>query len=280
MLKTVLITGCSSGFGRLITERYLRSAQWKVFATTRNPDHLADIESENLVVIPANVASPSERQTVVEIVSRSCDTGLDCLINNAGYALAGPLETLSEDQIRQQFEVNFFAPLLLTRDLLPSLRQSRGKVINISSVLGFVGMPLQSLYVASKFALEGLSESLSYELSLHGIDVCIVEPGGFRTKFVQNIDWARSDADSGKNGIYTRQMQGYRAFLRKKMEGPGGNPNKVADAVFELSSKSSMPLRLRIGSDTQALYYMRRSMPQKVADFIFHSASKKLMEAR
>lgn len=261
-----------------MTERYLQSAQWKVFATTRNPDLLNDIENENLVVIHSNVASPSERQAVVDCVSRACESGLDCLINNAGYGLAGPLETLSEEQIRQQFEVNFFAPLLLTRDLLPSLRIAQGKVINISSVLGFIGMPLQSLYVASKFALEGLSESLAYELSLHGVEVCIVEPGGFRTKFVQNIDCR--DIDSSKKAIYGRQMQGYRAFLSKKLEGPGNNPKRVADAVYELSGKPKMPLRFRIGSDTQALYYMRRAMPQKVGDFILRSVSEKLMEAR
>jgi NAD(P)-dependent dehydrogenase (short-subunit alcohol dehydrogenase family) len=278
--KTVLITGCSSGFGRLMTERFLQSGEWKVLATTRHADQLNDIANEDLVVIPANVAATSERQSIVKRVEECCSSGLDCLINNAGYGLSGPLESLSEEQIRQQFEVNFFAPLLLTRDLLPSLRHSRGKVINISSVLGFVGMPLQSLYVASKFALEGLSESLAYELVVHGIQVCLVEPGGFRTKFAQNIEWAKELSVSGSSDVYEKQMRGYRAFLKKKLERPGSNPKKVADAVFDLSGKSSMPLRLRVGSDTQALYYMRRSLPQKVTDLILRNVSKKLMEAQ
>ena len=278
--KIALITGCSSGFGRLMTERFLQSGEWKVLATTRHADQLNDISNESLVVLPANVAETSQRKSIVEYVNENCSSGLDCLINNAGYGLSGPLETLSEEQIRQQFEVNFFAPLLLTRDLLPVLRRSHGKVINISSVRGFVGMPLQSLYVASKFALEGLSESLAYELGVHGIQVCLVEPGGFRTRFAQNIEWAKELADSGSSDVYEKQMRGYRAFLKKKLERPGSNPQKVADAVFELSGKHSMPLRLRVGSDTQALYYMRRSLPQKVSDLILRSASKKLMEVR
>lgn len=278
--KTVLITGCSSGFGRLMTERFLQSGEWKVLATTRHPEQLSDIASDNLVIIASNVAANSERQSIVANVSAQCKNGLDCLINNAGYGLSGPLEALSEEQIRQQFEVNFFAPLLLTRDLLHALRTARGKVINISSVLGFVGMPLQSLYVASKFALEGLSESLAYELDVHGIQVCLVEPGGFRTQFAKNIEWAKERVDQRSSDVYEKQMRGYRALLTKKLERPGSNPKKVADAVFDLAGKNSMPLRLRVGSDTQALYYMRRSLPQKMTDLILLNVSKKLMETK
>jgi NAD(P)-dependent dehydrogenase (short-subunit alcohol dehydrogenase family) len=282
--KTVLITGCSSGFGRLMTERFLQSKRWKVFATTRSASQLNDIAGddagENLVVISSNVASSSERSAIVDRINSAVPNGLDCLINNAGYGVSGPLETLSEEQIRQQFEVNFFAPLLLTRDLLPSLRKSHGRVINISSVLGFVGMPLQSLYVASKFALEGLSESLSYELSVHGVQVCLVEPGGFRTKFAQNIEWANNDVDAKTVAVYEKQLRGYRAFLSRKLERPGSDPKKVAESVFDLCTQNSMPLRVRVGSDTQALYYLRRALPQKVSDLILQSVCKKLMEVR
>ncbi len=263
-----------------MTERFLQSGEWKVLATTRHPEQLSDIASDNLVIISSNVAANSERQSIVAHVSAQCKNGLDCLINNAGYGLSGPLEALSEEQIRQQFEVNFFAPLLLTRDLLHELRTARGKVINISSVLGFVGMPLQSLYVASKFALEGLSESLAYELDVHGIQVCLVEPGGFRTQFAKNIEWAKERVDQRSSDVYEKQMRGYRAFLTKKLERPGSNPKKVADAVFDLAGKNSMPLRVRVGSDTQALYYMRRSLPQKMTDLILLNVSKKLMETK
>ncbi len=278
--KTILITGCSSGFGRLMVERFLHSGNWKVFATTRHPEQLNDIQSDNLTVLPLNVALNSERTAIVERVAELCSNSLDCLINNAGYGLSGPLESLTEEQIRLQFEVNFFAPLLLTRDLLPALRAAKGKVINISSVLGFVGMPLQSLYVASKFALEGLSESLSYELGSHGIQVCLVEPGGFRTRFVANIQWPCKSSNSVDSVVYEPQMQGYRRFLARRMEQPGNDPTRVADAVFSLSNKSVVPLRVRVGQDTQALYYIRRSLPQKVADHVLRNMSKKLLEIR
>lgn len=275
--KTVLITGCSSGFGRLMTELFLKSGQWKVIATTRNPEQLLDLSCANLVIVNANVASKDERLAVVKQVESACENGLHCLINNAGYGLTGPLETLAEEQIRQQFEVNFFAPLLLTRDLLPALRKAKGKVVNISSVLGFVGMPLQSLYVASKFALEGLTESLSYELSVHGIQVCLVEPGAFRTSFAGNIQWAD---DNKIDEVYARQMQGYRAFLKRKLDGQGNNPRTVAKAVFELCQKNSVPLRVRLGSDTQALYYLKRTLPQRVNDFLMHRMSRTLLDVQ
>lgn len=263
-----------------MTELFLRDGKWLVLATTRNASSLSDLANPNLVVIPANVASSSDRDTIAQTVQKFCSRGLDCLINNAGYGLAGPLESLTEEQIRQQFEVNFFAPLFLTRDLLPSLRAAHGKVINISSVLGLVGMPLQSLYVASKFALEGLSESLSYELSVHGIQICLVEPGGFRTGFARNIQWADNGVDKNASSVYQDQIRGFRALLNKKLERPGSNPKKVADTVFELCNKDAVPLRMRVGADTQMLYYMRRSMPQKVSDLILHKVSKKMLEAR
>jgi NAD(P)-dependent dehydrogenase (short-subunit alcohol dehydrogenase family) len=278
--KTVLITGCSSGFGRLMVERFLRSGSWTVLATTRHPEQLSDLENKNLTLIPLNVASHSERMQIVEQVEQICSSSLDCLINNAGYGLSGALETLSEDQIRAQFEVNFFTPLLLTKALLPALRAAKGKVINISSVLGFIGMPLQSLYVASKFALEGLSESLSHELSAHNVQVCLIEPGGFRTQFARNIEWPIEASNQVQPGVYEHQMRGYRGFLSRKLEQPGADPQLVAETVFNVVNKGAMPLRVRVGSDTQALYYVRRSLPQKVADRLLRSMSKKLLEVK
>ncbi len=263
-----------------MVECFLGSGDWRVLATTRHPEQLNNITSENLIVLPLNVASNTERTSIVARVFESCSGSLDCLINNAGYGLSGPLESLTEEQIRLQFEVNFFAPLLLTRDLLPALRVAKGKVINISSVLGFIGMPLQSLYVASKFALEGLSESLSYELGSHGIQVCLVEPGGFRTRFVDNIKWPIDAGTTSNSVVYEPQMLGYRRFLTRKMKQPGNDPKRVADAVFALSNKGVVPLRVRVGQDTQALYYIRRSLPQKVADHVLRNMSKKLLEIR
>lgn len=232
-----------------------------------------------LHILPYNVAVSSERAKIIEYVAHNCPDGLDCLINNAGYGLAGPLAALSEAQIRQQFEVNFFAPLLLIRDLLPNLHQAKGKVINISSVLGFTGMPMQSLYAASKFALEGLSESLHYELAPHGVQVTLVEPGGFRTGFADGMDWPAADLEGFPH--YQRHFQGYRNFLRRvAKERKGKDPSHVAEIVYKLANRQSLPLRVRVGEDTQALYYLRRSLPQKIADGLLRKISRTILEAR
>lgn len=277
--RRVLITGCSSGFGRKMVKRFLM-AGWEVFATTRHPDRLEqNISKASLHILPYNVADASEREKIVEYLQEQSPNGLDCLINNAGYGLAGPLEALSEEQIRQQFEVNFFAPLLLTRDLLPNLYKTKGKVINISSVLGFTGMPMQSLYAASKFALEGLSESLHYELAPHGVQVTLVEPGGFRTGFADGMDWPTIDLQAFPH--YQEHFQGYRNFLRRvSKERKGKDPSQVAEIVFKLTERQSLPLRVRIGEDTQALYYLRRSLPQKVADGVLRKISRIILETK
>lgn len=275
--KSVLITGCSSGFGRQIVNRFLEGGGWQVFATTRHPERLNEITNNNLHILPFNVASKSERETIIQYVTKNCASGLDCLINNAGYGLAGPLETLTEEQIRQQFEVNFFAPLLLTQDLLSGLREAKGKVINISSLLGFVGMPMQSLYAASKFALEGLTESLYYELSSHGIQMTLVEPGGFRTHFADNIEW--SSKSTPNPSVYEQQLQGYQNFLsRVSKKQPGKDPGQVADVVFLLANKRSMPLRIRVGKDSHAVYYLRRLLPEQIADRVLRKISKNILE--
>ncbi len=271
----VLITGCSSGFGKKMVERFLK-AGWKVLATSRKPEQME--QQGNLWILPYNVASETDRADITRCVTEICPNGLDCLINNAGYGLAGPLEALSETQIRQQFEVNFFAPLLLTQALLPSLRKAKGRVINISSVLGFTGMPMQSLYVASKFALEGLSESLHYELAAHGIQVALVEPGGFRTGFADSMDWAAGVMPD--HPLYHQQFEGYRRFLRRvSTREKGKDPAQVAEVVLELASRATIPLRVRVGDDTQALYYIRRTLPQQIADAVLRRVSRHILQA-
>lgn len=270
--KHVLITGCSSGFGILMVQQFLADG-WHVTGTTRSPGNIG-IENERLHVMPCDIASAEGRALVLNRFSAG--SRLDCLINNAGYGQVGPLEALSEAQIRQQMEVNFFAPVLLIRDLLPVLRENNGRIINISSVLGIVGMPMQSLYCASKFAIEGLTESLYYELSVHGVQVCLVEPGGFRTKFGDNMKWP-AETTMG-NQKYQKQMEGYRARLKQRGAKPGNDPLRVAKVVAGLARSPSMPLRVRVGDDTRAIYYLRRALPQRVADRVLRGISRKFLE--
>lgn len=278
-MKNVLITGCSSGFGKEAVKLFLKDG-WLVFATTRTPEKLSDYSNHyNLCILPQDVAIAEGRLEIGKAIQEHCTDGLHCLINNAGYGLAGPFELLDEAQIRQQFEVNFFAPLFLTQALLPSLRKAKGRIINLSSVLGYTGMPMQSMYAASKFAIEGLSESLYYELATQGIQVSLVEPGGYRTAFAKSMVFP---GDQQLNSpIYQQQFSGYQQFLSKvSTQGKGKPPRDVASLLLSLANTTNMPLRVRIGQDAQALYYLRKTLPQKLADKVLKRIGNNILKAK
>ncbi|MDI1226385.1 MAG: SDR family oxidoreductase [bacterium] len=266
--RRIVITGCSSGFGRLMAEDFAR-AGWLVLATTRSPESLPQLE--NLHVLATDIADGHGRKAVADYVRDHWNDALDCLVNNAGFAVNGAFETLSDAQVKRQFEVNVFAAMSLTRELLPALRQARGRIINFSSVLGFTGMPLASIYAASKFALEGWSESLYYELQPQGVQVALVEPGGFRTKFGQNIEWGDANGSA-----YTAQIGSFRNFFERRTQGTGNDPAKVSKCVIELASAKHMPLRTRIGADSHGLYFLRRLTPQRMADMILRAVGRRL----
>src|SRR5262245_19631363 len=193
--KTILITGCSSGFGRLVIPEFLREG-WHVIATMRDAANRKGIFNEELngyrdalSLLSLDVTNEAERAAAKNFIEEKFGGKLDCLVNNAGYGLFGAVEDLSEAQIREQMEVNFFGLVLLTQMLLPQLRKASGRIINLSSVLGFTGMPMSAMYCASKFAVEGFSEGLYHELKPHGVQVALVEPGAFRTNFAEKLTW-------------------------------------------------------------------------------------------
>jgi NAD(P)-dependent dehydrogenase (short-subunit alcohol dehydrogenase family) len=138
---------------------------------------------------------------------------------------------------------------------------------------------MQSLYAASKFALEGLSESLHYELVPHGVQVTLVQPGGFRTGFADGMDWPARDLQAFP--LYQTHFQGYRNFLRRvARERKGKDPNHVVDAIFKLANRKSVPLRVRVGDDTHALYYLRKCLPQKIVDGVLRKISRTILETQ
>lgn len=254
MAKTVLITGCSSGFGRGLVSLFLKR-DWNVVATLRRPAGQLDGEkSGRLTVLPLDITSAKQRAE-----ARARLETLDCLVNNAGYGVFGALEATSEEQLRRQMEVNFFGTALLTRELLPLLRASKGRIINVSSLLGVNGMPLASAYAASKFAVEGLTESLYYELHPHGVQVALVEPGGFRTRFNENLQWGEGSWDEGS--CYLAQSRGLAALQRRHSQGPGTSPESVIRKIVELAEMRRMPLRVPCGRDMKALNWLKRLIP-------------------
>lgn len=280
MRKSVLITGCSSGFGRELVSLYLQDG-WTVIASLRNLERRrSDFDSERqnyphqLHLLELDVTSASDRQKTYEFIQRQLNGKLDCLINNAGYGVFGSLEDVSENQIRNQFETNFFGLVFLTRKLLPFLRNSKGLVINISSTLGYIGMPLTSLYSSSKFAVEGISECLYYELERHGVRVSLVEPGQFRTLFGPNRDWAeKSDSESSAYFHQTRMYKQRLAERRNKVSPPSSYASRK---IVKLSSQKRMPLRVRMGFDAELAYLTRKLLPQRLADRLLSWAYRKI----
>jgi len=251
--RTVLVTGCSSGFGRAMVPE-LRQRGWRVIAGVRGGrERAGDLDAE---VVDLDITSEAQRTKVVASIER-----LDCLINNAGAGIFGPFEETSERELREVFELNFLSTLLLTRDCLPLLRASHGRIVNLSSVFGYTGFPMSSIYCASKFALEGWSESLHHELRGHGVKVTLVEPGAFRTRFGANVRWPENHLDA-----YGQQRAAMVAWRERRLAKKAKPPVIVARAVAKLVSSDAAPVRLRVGGDARSMWLLRKWLPEAMGD--------------
>lgn len=274
-MKHVLITGATSGFGKLMAESFLTQGN-KVIATGRNltarTEILASLRErfgDRLIELNLDVTNKTEVELAVTKVTEQVGR-IDVLINNAGYGLFGPLETTSEELIRHQMEVNFFGTVNVTKAFLPMLRESKGKIFNFSSVFGFMGFPLTSLYCASKFAVEGLTESLRGELAPHGVQVCLIEPGGYGTNFGESIGWV----EDGK--VYENQIRNYQSLRKKFASSNPQNPREVADGVVKLASRNTLPMRQVFGRDGRLSLLMRRTVPAGLYFRILDQLFKKI----
>ncbi len=264
--RTVLITGCSSGFGRALVP-VLLGRHWTVIASLRNAEARTGLFSQELKIHPhslhvisLDVTNEQEREKAFEF-ARDRFHRLDVLINNAGHGLFGALEDVSETQLRQQMEANFFGTAFMTRTFLPLLRQARGKILNISSVMGSFGMPLSSGYCSSKFALEGLSECLYYELKPFGVQVCLVEPGRHRTDFSRNMVWGEKSQDS--RSLYTRLTEAF--DRRRERLGKRVVPQEnVVRVIVKLCETPRVPLRVPVGKDALLAQLIQTLLPQRL----------------
>lgn len=262
----ILITGTTSGFGQLLVQEFLKRGD-TVVATGRRLKERGEI----LAVVRAtarpgtffeldlDVTDPKQRADAVRFCNDQIG-GLDILVNNAGYGVFGALEDLSEEQIRQQMEINFFGTVLMTQAFLPSLRATRGKVINFSSVLGLTTIPFSSMYCASKFAVEGLSESMAHELRIHGVQVCLVEPGSFATNFKKGVDWGIRSASA--ESPYNRQTKSYQ-LLHSERGIRAADPMVVVRGVANLAHRKNVPMRAPFGLDTLIARGLRRILPKQ-----------------
>ena len=245
--RTWLITGVSSGFGRALAEAALEKGD-RVAGTVRT--EVARRKFEQLAPVRALgvLLDVTDRAAIVRAVAEVEEWagGIDVLVNNAGYGLVGGVEEASDSEIRAQFEVNVFGALAVIQAVLPLMRRQRsGRIVCVSSVSGLVGWPSLGIYSGSKFALEGICETLAQEVAPLGIRVILVEPGGLRTDFA-----GRSAARAAKTIVdYDATVGACKRILAEHAGREAGDPHKAAQAVLTAVEAESPPLRLLLGAD-------------------------------
>ena len=251
MTKTVLITGASRGVGESAAQLFA-SKGWQVAATARDPGSLGRwAQAPNVAAIRLDVTdAASIRRAVRETKTRF--GGIDVLVNNAGVGLGGAVEGVTREQLLGLFDLNVFGLVAMVQAVLPLMRaQSSGVIVNVASAVGRVGLPFLAPYAASKFAVEGLTESMDYELAPFGIRAKLVEPGGIRTKFTHA--WAQSDV---YDPVATRVQKRYETGTKK-----AAPPRGVAEAIFRAATDKKNRLRYA-ANGSAALLTLNRILPQ------------------
>jgi len=249
-MRVWFITGASRGFGALITQQALAAGD-AVVATARDPKSVtARLGShERLLPVKLDVTSEAEAQEAVAAALKKFGR-IDILINNAGFGLLGAVEESSAKEVERVYQTNVFGLLSVTRAVLPQMRRQRsGHVINISSVGGYAAYAGWGVYGSTKFAVEGLSEALAMELAPLGIKVTVVEPGFFRTDFLDDQSLLKTET---RIEDYAETVGKMRDFAAGANHAQPGDPAKLATAMVELVNAKNPPVRLPLGSDTVA----------------------------
>ena len=250
MSQTVLVTGASSGIGQA-TARLLAERGFTVFGTARKPQ---GAQSQGVTMVPLDVRSDESVRTCVAEVGR-----LDVLVNNAGYAVTGAAEETSLEEAKAQFETNFFGIVRMVNAVLPGMRAAgAGKIINLSSLAGNTAIPYSGFYSASKFAVEGYSEALWYEVGPFGISVSLVEPGFVNTPIVEASPVAARPLPA-----YDASRKSMLAAFGHALEG-GIPPEQVARRVLQIVEHPSPALRYPVGAQATWLPRVRKVVPWKV----------------
>lgn len=249
--KTILITGASTGLGKATAKLFL-SKGWNVIATMRNPDKETELnELPNVVLLPLDVTKMAQIHATVQ---KALDLGpVDVVFNNAGYGLVGAVESHSEQQIRAQFDTNFFGTLEVIRAFIPYFRkQQKGLFINTTSLCGLVSNPQSAVYNASKWALQGLAESMSYDLAQFGIGIKNVAPGGIKTEFMKGMQVTE---DKAYETTMTKMMEGFNDGTLMEFT----EPEAIAEVVYQAATDNKDQLTYPAGNDAVRLYAKRLS---------------------
>ena len=255
MSKTILITGASSGIGKE-TAKYFQAKGWNVVATMRTPDQETELtQLDRVFVTRLDVLdAASIEQAVGDSIAKFGK--IDVLLNNAGYGAFGVLEATPLDKIKRQFDVNVIGLLETTKAVLPHFRANQdGVIINVSSVGGKVTFPLVSLYHGTKFAVEGISEALSFELEAIGVKVKLVEPGAIKTDFItRSLDFSN---DESLTEYQTMVGKVFEAF--GPLEAQGSEPILVAEVIYQAATDGTHQLRYTAGADAEELVANRKA---------------------
>jgi NAD(P)-dependent dehydrogenase (short-subunit alcohol dehydrogenase family) len=267
MKKVAVVTGSSSGIG-FETSLLLARNQFTTYATMRNFEksksirEIAKREKLALQVVQLDVNDDKSVKDAIYNIENEQGV-INVVVNNAGYLLIGPLEELSIEEFKEQFETNFFGAIRVIKEVLPIMRRQReGTIVNISSIAGRIGLPLNSPYVSSKFALEGLSESMAYEIEQFGIKVVLIEPGVIKTNaassFKTGKDVVGTDDNNKNNSPYTDLPQNRIAALRPRFEA-GLDPIEVAKVILKATTSENPDLRYLVGDDALKLMDTRKN---------------------
>ena len=257
MTQTVFITGASTGIGRAAVHLF-RDKGWNVAATMRDPSAHSDLASDRVKLLALDV---TDSKTIQAAAGQALQTfgNVDVLVNNAGYGAFGPFEAASDEQIERQYATNVTGLMIVTRAFLPHMRErGSGVVVNISSVGGVATFPLYSLYHGTKWAVEGFSESLNFELNPFGIRVKLVEPGAIKTDFVtRSLDVLQKEGLRAYDDFVNRVREAWNAARQLS------SPEMVAEVIFQAATDGTPQLRYIAGADAKMIIETRAKISQE-----------------
>ncbi len=257
MAKTTLITGCSAGIGKS-GARFFEEKGWNVIATMRSPEKGQDLEKyENIDVQKLDVTDPSGIQETVNHAIEQYQK-IDVLVNNAGYGVFGAFEAASDEMVKKQYDTNVFGVMNVIKALLPHFRANKdGMIINISSGVGKVPLPLQSLYASTKFALEGYTEALSYEMKPLGIATKLVLPGNIKTAFFQTLTRTDISDYPDYKDYQDKILDKHDRFNAES----NTTPEDVAKVIYKAATDGKSKLRYLVGKDIRFFAPVRKLLP-------------------
>ncbi len=266
--KVALITGASSGIGHA-TALALADAEYIAYATARHIELIGDLRNQGLQTLALDVTSEQSMTEAINTIE-SKTGGIDILVNNAGYGEMGPIEEISLERVRLQFETNVFGLIRLCQLVLPGMRYKRsGYIINISSMGGEFTTPLAGIYHASKYAIESISDALRFEVRPFGVHVVVIQPGVVRTRSATTI---AQNLQSNKSSPYFAQVDGFKRFLEKNTaenDSSAISADAVAKVIVEAIEETEPKTRYKVGDEAEQLPHLRRSLSDREWDALF-----------